>query len=115
MVPIQLRAGGAFIALAVVLFLFAFLTLMRGEQTFDVTLRFALTCVASVIVGAFATTSTAVGGSKAQIIALVAAVALIALGMLVPQAALTVVPTVWLAMWGVGALLCALILRRVSR
>ncbi|AKV58367.1 hypothetical protein [Corynebacterium riegelii] len=115
MVPIQLRAGGAFMALAVVLFIFAFLAFMRGDQTYALTLRFVLTCVASLIFGAFATTNTATGGSRKQLVALGVAVALIAVGMVVPNQALTIVPTTSLALWGGGALVCALILRRFSR
>lgn len=115
MVPLQLRAGGAFMALAVVLFIFAFLAFTRGEEMHDITVRFVLTCAAALIFGAFATTNTSTGGSRAQLIALGVAVALIAAGMLVPNQVLTVAPTTWLALWGGGALVCALILRRFSR
>lgn len=114
MVPLQLRAGGAFMALAVVLFIFAFLAFMRGEVVHDITVRFALTCTAALIFGAFATTNTATGGSRTQLMALSVAVALIAVGMLMPNLVLTVAPTTWLALWGGGALVCALILRRFS-
>lgn len=115
MAPIQLRVGGAFIATAVVLFIFAFLSIMRGEAVFDITSRFVMIVAASVIFGAFATSDTSQPGSRKQLIALGIAVALLAIGMLLPNTVLTVAPTMWLVLWGVGALLCALILRRFSR
>lgn len=115
MAPIQLRVGAAFIATAVVLFIFAFLALMRGEATFEITSRFVCIVAASVIFGAFATSDTSQPGSRTQLVALGVAVALLAVGMLLPNAVLTLAPTLWLVLWGVGALLCALILRRFSR
>ncbi|MCP1387067.1 hypothetical protein M5J20_02525 [Corynebacterium sp. TA-R-1] len=112
MVPIQLRAGGAFIALALVLFLFAFVAFLRGDTLYTITPQFICTAVAAVIFGSFATFNTAQGGSRKQLIALGAAVLLLGLGVLVPNTALAVTPTYWLGLWAVGALLCALILRR---
>jgi len=112
MVPIQLRAGGAFLALAVVLFIFAFLAFMRGEQVYELTPQFLLTVVAAIIFGAFATTDKTQAGSRKQVFAL--AIAVLLIGIIVPNTVLTLTPTFWLAMWGVGALLCALILRRLS-
>lgn len=112
MVPIQLRAGGAFVALALVLFLFAIVAFVRGEATYELTPQFGCTVVAACLFGAFATTDTSTGGSKKQLGALGAAVVLIAVGMFLPNTALTVAPTYWLALWAVGALFCALMLRR---
>ncbi|WP_301924580.1 hypothetical protein [Corynebacterium glaucum] len=114
MVPIQLRAGGAFLALAAVLFIFAFLAFMRGEQVYALTPQFLLTVIAAIIFGAFATTDKTQAGSRKQVIALAIAVLLIGIGIIVPNTVLALTPTFWLAMWGVGALLCALILRRLS-
>lgn len=114
MAPIQLRAGGAFIALAMVLLLFAFIAFLRGEQTFAVSLQFVLTACAAIIFGAFATTDKTQAGSKSQVIALTFAVVILVLGVLVPTTVLAYTPTHWVGMWGVGALLCALTLRRLS-
>ena len=112
MVPLQLRVGGAFMALALALFLFGFIAMLRGQALFDVTPQFLFTCLAAVIFGAFATTRRDQAGSRAQVIALAVAVALIGIGMILPSAAVAVTQTYWLALWGGGALLCALILRR---
>ena len=76
MAPIQLRAGGAFIALAVVLLLFAFIAFLRGEQIFAVSLQFVLTACAAIIFGAFATTDKTQAGSRSQVIALTSSVVL---------------------------------------
>ena len=114
MAPIELRAGGAFIALAVVLVLFSFVAFLKGEHTFAITLQFVLTACAAIIFGAFATTDKTQAGSKSQVIALASAVVLLVVGVVVPATTLTYVPTYWVGLWGIGALLCALTLRRLS-
>lgn len=114
MVPVQLRAGGAFIALAVVLLLYAFVSVVKGEPLFAITPQFLCTVVAACLFGAFATTNKSVGASRTQLIVLGLAVILVGVGALLPNNALTVTQTYWLGLWGVGALLCALILRRAT-
>lgn len=114
MVPIQLRAGGAFITLAAALFLFTVLTLLRGEELFAMTLQTVTVLIAAVIIGAFATVSTSQEGSRTQVGALIVALVLIGLGVALPTYTLFYTQAYWPALWGIGSLLCAIVLRRTT-
>ena len=64
MVPVQLRVGGAFMGIALVLVLYAVLALLRGDAAFPVTPQVLSIIVAVAIVGAFATYNTKQEGSR---------------------------------------------------
>ena len=115
MVPVQLRVGGAFLGLAAALVLYAVLGFLKSEDTFAMTPQVLTVLVATAIVGAFATTSTRQGGSRAQVVALLTAVVLVGLGVILPDMALMVTTPVWLAAWAAAAGICAVILRRSVR
>lgn len=114
MAPIQLRAGGAFITLAAALFLFTVLSVLRGDELFAMTLQTLTVIVAAIIIGAFATVSTSQEGSRTQVIALIIALVLIGLGVALPTFTLFYTQAYWPALWGIGALLCAVVLRRTT-
>ena len=67
MVPVQLRVGGAFMGIALVLVLYAVLALLRGDAAFPVTPQVLSVIAAVAIVGAFAGTSRHDGMTAAEI------------------------------------------------
>ncbi|MDO5669716.1 MAG: hypothetical protein Q4G50_06905 [Corynebacterium sp.] len=113
-VPAALRVGGAFMALAVALAIFAVVAVFTDGwmAPFAVTPRFLAILLAAVILGAFATIRTDQASSRTQVIALVVAVALIIFARFLPSEPLTTMAQYWLAMYAVFAFLCALIIRR---
>ena len=115
-IPLTIRAGGAFMALAITLALFLLLSILSDGfmAPFAVTPRFLLICVAAIIFGAFATVRKDQAASKAQVIALAVAVILVIISMLLPQQQIYVLSQGWLTLYAVGALVCALILRRAA-
>lgn len=112
MVPVQLRVGGAFMGIALVLVLYAVLALLRGDAAFPVTPQVLSIIVAVDIVGAFATYNTKQEGSRTQVGALLAAVVLIGLGFIAPDTELITTTPFWLIGWALAAGLCAVVLRR---
>ncbi|PXY12341.1 hypothetical protein [Corynebacterium striatum] len=112
MVPVQLRVGGAFMGIALVLVLYAVLALLRGDAAFPVTPQVLSIIVAVAIVGAFATYNTKQEGSRTQVGALIAAVVLIGLGFIAPDTELMATTPFWLIGWALAAGLCAVVLRR---
>ena len=112
MVPVQLRVGGAFLGIALVLVLYAVLALLRRDATFPITPQVLSVIAAVAIVGAFATYNTNQAGSRTQVGALLAAVVLIGLGFIAPGAELMVTTPFWLIGWALAAGLCAVVLRR---
>ena len=88
---------------------------MRGEELFALTLQTLTVLIAAVIIGAFATVSTSHEGSRTQVAALIIALVLIGLGVALPTHTLFYTQTYWPALWGVAALLCAIVLRRTTR
>ncbi|BAU95878.1 hypothetical protein N24_1616 [Corynebacterium suranareeae] len=113
-VPAGIRIGGAFVALGLVLLVFAAIELFTSGmlKTFAITPGFLMILVAAIILGAFATTSKYEPSSKTQIISLSIAVVLVIASRLLPSVELYVVEQFWLSAWGVAALLCGLIIRR---
>lgn len=113
-VPMALRVGGAFMALAVALLIFTVVAVFRDGwmSPFVVTPAFLVILLAAVILGAFATIRTDQAASRTQVIALVVAVALVILSRFLPDTDLYVMGQFWLAMYMVLAVLCALIIRR---
>lgn len=112
MVPVQLRVGGAFMGIALVLVLYAVLSLLRGDAAFPVTPQVLSIIVAVAIVGAFATYNTKQEGSRTQVGALIVAVVLIGLGFIAPDTELMATTPFWLIGWALAAGLCAVVLRR---
>ncbi|MBL7284878.1 hypothetical protein FPH17_05550 [Corynebacterium godavarianum] len=112
MVPVQLRVGGAFMGIALVLVLYAVLALLRGDAAFPVTPQVLSIIVAVAIVGAFATYNTKQEGSRTQVGSLLAAVVLIGLGFIAPDTELMATTPFWLIGWALAAGLCAVVLRR---
>lgn len=112
MVPVQLRVGGAFMGIALVLVLYAVLALLRGDAAFPVTPQVLSIIVAVAIVGAFATYNTKQQGSRTQVGALIVAVVLIGLGFIAPDTELMATTPFWLIGWALAAGLCAVVLRR---
>jgi len=112
MVPVQLRVGGAFMGIALVLVLYAVLALLRGDAAFPVTPQVLSIIVAVAIVGAFATYNTKQQGSRTQVGSLLAAVVLIGLGFIAPDTELMATTPFWLIGWALAAGLCAVVLRR---
>ncbi|WJY97589.1 hypothetical protein [Corynebacterium fournieri] len=112
MVPVQLRVGGAFLGIALVLVLYAVLAMLRGDTTFTITPQVLSVIAAVGIVGAFATYNTNQAGSRTQVLALLLAVVLIGAGFIAPDTALTATTPFWLTGWALAAGLCAVVLRR---
>ena len=112
MVPVQLRVGGAFMGIALVLVLYAVLSLLRGDAAFSITPQVLSVIAAVAIVGAFATYNTKQEGSRTQVGALIAAVVLIGLGFIAPDTELMATTPFWLIGWALAAGLCAVVLRR---
>ena len=112
MVPVQLRVGGAFMGIALVLVLYAVLALLRGDAAFPVTPQVLSIIVAVAIVGAFATYNTKQEGSRTQVGSLLAAVVLIGLGFIAPDTELMATTPFWRIGWALAAGLCAVVLRR---
>ncbi|AWB81890.1 hypothetical protein C3B44_05580 [Corynebacterium yudongzhengii] len=115
-VPASVRAGGAFLALALTLMIMLGLAILQEgwNVPFEITNRRLLILVAVIILGAFATQRKDQAGSRTQVIALVVGVGLIVISMLIPQSTLYTLQQWWIALYAVMALLCALVLRRAS-
>lgn len=115
-IPLPIRAGAAFMALALVLVIFMVTSVLRDGwmADFEVTGRMLLIAAAAVILGAFATVRRDQAASRTQVIALAVAVGLIVVAMLIPATTIYVMGQYWLALYAVAALLCALILRRYA-
>lgn len=113
-IPLAIRAGGAFLALALTLVILLVMSVLDDGwmATFEVTSRVVLILVAAIIIGSFATVRKDQAASRAQVIALAVGLILIAVSMLLPQVTVYAMEQYWLALYAVAALLCALILRR---
>lgn len=113
-IPIQVRVGGAFMALAAVLFLLALVAVFTDGwgAPFEWTpIRVAI-IIAALLVGGFATVRKDQKASVAQVVALAVAVLFIFGGRFLPQDVYLVQHQSFLVLYGGAALLCALILRR---
>ena len=113
-VPVALRVGGAFMALAIVLIVFTVVSVFLDGwmAPFVVTPSFLVILLAAVILGAFATVRKDQAASRSQVIALIVAVALVILSSFLSTTALYVMAQYWLPMYAVLAFLCALVIRR---
>lgn len=113
-VPLALRAGGSFIALAVALAIFSVVAWFSDGWAvpFAITPAFLAICIAAVLFGAFATVNRAQKASVSQVVALAVAVVLIIASQFLPATALGYMGQHWLLLYAVLAVLCALVLRR---
>ncbi|MBK4146150.1 hypothetical protein [Corynebacterium macginleyi] len=112
--PAALRVGGAFLVVAFVLVLFALISVFTDGwgAPFVWTYSNLTIIIAAVLVGAFSTMNKEHAGSRAQIIALAVAVALIIASRFLPQHDLLIQQQYWLLFYAGMSAICALILRR---
>ncbi|QRJ58905.1 hypothetical protein GWO64_006110 [Corynebacterium macginleyi] len=112
--PAALRVGGAFLVVAFVLVLFALISVFTDGwgAPFVWTYSNLTIIIAAVLVGSFSTMNKEHAGSRAQIIALAVAVALIIASRLLPQHDLLIQQQYWLLFYAGMSAICALILRR---
>ncbi|WJY89754.1 hypothetical protein [Corynebacterium confusum] len=113
-IPLQLRVGGAFIAVALVLVIMTFVAVLTEGwmSPFVWTPARVALVVAALIIGAFATIRKDQRPSIAQVVALGAAVLTIIASRFLPSAELAVMGQWWLLIYAGLALVCALVLRR---
>lgn len=113
-IPLPIRAGGAFMALTLVLIIFLVVSVFSDGwmADFEVTTRTLLILASAIILGAFATVRRDQAASRAQVVALAIGVGLIAVSMVIPATTVYVMQQYWLALYAAAAVLCALILRR---
>lgn len=114
MIPLQLRVGGAFIAVALVLVIMTFVAVLTEGwmSPFVWTPARVALVVAALIIGAFATIRKDQRPSIAQVVALGGAVLIIIASRFLPTAQLAVMGQWWLLIYAGLALVCALALRR---
>ncbi|MBK4141411.1 hypothetical protein GWO54_02210 [Corynebacterium macginleyi] len=112
--PAALRVGGAFLVVAFVLVLFALISVFTDGwgAPFVWTYSNLTIIIAAVLVGSFSTMNKEHAGSRAQIIALAVAVALIIASRFLPQHDLLIQQQYWLLFYAGMSAICALILRR---
>ena len=113
-VPLALRVGGAFMALAVALLVFTVVAVFSDGwmAPYVVTPRFLAILVAAMILGAFATIRRDQAASRTQVIAVIIALALVILTRFFPNEGIYVMAQYWLAMYAVAAFLSGLVIRR---
>ncbi|SDS05805.1 hypothetical protein [Corynebacterium timonense] len=112
MIPVQLRAGGAFLTIALVLVIYAAVWFFRGEPIFPITPQVLSIVAAAALFGANATFVRGQERSRGQVIALACAVLLVIVGVALPAVTIVATQTFWLVLWAAAAAACALILRR---
>lgn len=112
MIPVQMRAGGAFIALAVVLTIFALIEFISGSAVFTFTPGEIMICLAALLFGAFITVGEDGQGERGRVVAQLGATLLIVGSFFVPDTPLFATQTYWLVLWAGAAVVCALVLRR---
>lgn len=113
-IPLQLRVGGSFIAVALVLVIMTFVAVLTEGwmSPFVWTPARVALVVAALIIGAFATIRKDQRPSVAQVAALGGAVLIIIASRFLPTAQLAVMGQWWLLIYAGLALVCALALRR---
>lgn len=115
-VPLAIRAGGAFVAIALILFIFTFVAVVTQGflAPFDVTPRFLLIVAAGALVGGFGMPAPGQPRSVWNVFALAVALILVVGGRFIPNSPLYVMEQWWLPAYGIAALLCGLVLRRAA-
>lgn len=113
-IPLQLRVGGAFIAVALVLVIMTIVAVLTEGwmSPFVWTPARVALVVAALIIGAFATIRKDQRPSITQVVALGGAVLIIIASRFLPSAELAVMGQWWLLIYSGLALVCALVLRR---
>ncbi|MDD7581671.1 hypothetical protein ACEE23_00425 [Corynebacterium sp. 32222D000AT] len=113
-IPLQLRVGGAFIAVALVLVIMTIVAVLTEGwmSPFVWTPARVALVVAALIIGAFATIRKDQRPSITQVVALGGAVLIIIASRFLPSAELAVMGQWWLLIYAGLALVCALVLRR---
>lgn len=114
--PVSIRVGGAFVAVAIVLGIFTFVAVVTQGWLvpFEVTPRFLLIVAAAAILGGFGMTTPGRPRSAWNVFALAVALLFVVGGRFIPNAPIHVMEQYWLPAYALLALLCGLILRRVS-
>ncbi|WP_224400367.1 YfhO family protein [Corynebacterium poyangense] len=113
-IPLPLRVGGAFIAIALALVIFLVLEIAQHGwlAPVEITSRMVLILCAAALVGAFATVRRNQRPGVSQVIALTGAVVLVILSRFLPSSTLFITAQTWMLGWAILALMCAVILRR---
>ena len=113
-IPLQLRVGGAFIAVALVLVIMTIVAVLTEGwmSPFVWTPARVALVVAALIIGAFATIRKDQRPRITQVVALGGAVLIIIASRFLPSAELAVMGQWWLLIYAGLALVCALVLRR---
>lgn len=114
-IPMPMRVGGAFMALALTLLLMGVVAVLSEGwmAPFEWTLSRLAILVVAIIVGAFATIRVDQKASRSQVVALALALALIVISRFLPESTLVVMGQHWLLLYAITALLCGLVIRRV--
>lgn len=113
-IPLQLRVGGAFMTVALVLVIMTIVAVLSEGwmSPFVWTPAHVALVVAALIIGAFATIRKEQRPSVAQVVALGGAVVIIITSRFLPTVELAVMGQWWLLIYAGVALVCALVLRR---
>ncbi|QMV85315.1 hypothetical protein HW450_00690 [Corynebacterium hindlerae] len=114
--PVAIRFGGAFVAIAIVLAIFTFVAVVTEGflVPFQVTPRFLLIVVAGALVGGFGMAAPGQPRSVWSVFALAVALLLVVGGRFIPNEPLYVMEQWWLPAYAIAALLCSLVLRRAA-
>lgn len=113
-IPIGLRVGGAFVAIAFVLFIFTFVQVatVGWMEPVAVTARFLLIVITAGVFGGFATIRKDQAASRLQVGALIVALVLVVVGRFLSPEPIVVWEQYWLPIYGSLALVCGLIVRQ---
>ncbi|AEQ06610.1 hypothetical protein LJU02_05420 [Corynebacterium pseudotuberculosis] len=113
-IPVGLRVGGAFVAIAFVLFIFTFVQIatVGWMEPVAVTARFLLIILAAGIFGGFATIRKEQAASRLQIGALIVALAFVIAGRFLSPEPIFVWQQYWLPIYGFLALVCGFVARQ---
>lgn len=114
--PPAIRAGGAFIAVAIVLVIFTFVAVVTEGflVPFAVTPRFLLIVAAAAILGAFGMTTPGQPRSAWNVFSLAVALLLVVGGRFIPNDPVYTMEQWWLPAYAIAAVLCGLVLRRAA-
>ncbi|MEJ6012302.1 hypothetical protein WG936_00395 [Corynebacterium sp. H127] len=115
-IPAAIRAGGAFVAIAIVLAIFTFVQVVTEGflMPFQVTPRFLLILAAAAILGAFGMSAPGQARGAWSVFALAVALLLVVGGRFIPNDPIHVMEQWWLPAYAIVALLCGLVLRRAA-
>lgn len=114
--PLPIRVGGAFVAIAIVLAIFAFVAVVTQGflAPFEVTPRFLLIVAAGALVGAFGMSPPGQPRSTWSVFALAVALLFVVGGRFIPNEPFFVMDQWWLPAYAILAFICGLVLRRAA-